>query len=606
MSRSPLAFVLAAWLLAWAAIMVAVPPSVQEFPLNDDWAFARGAFAFARGEGLHYYGWSSMPLWGMWLCAWPFVKAFGESHVALRLCTLTLAMAGLVSFNDLLEQQGVRPGRAAVAVSLLAFNPVGFLLAGTFMSDVPALALSLVSLALLNRALRSRSVKLMLSAALVGAAAATTRQNASMIGVVAALLLGTDPVLRKRSAWWVLALAPVAAGLVAHWWLSERNDVRSLAPSMPDPESLLLVPFACAHWLGLAVLPLIVLDSRFGRAGWTAASIMMLAAGYWAWMPDFSAYGRWYPYIENMLSPWGAFAGGLTGPLMPGHRPVILGTEMRIVLTIGGCIGAGWWTSRVISTPLVARMTLSSPPMWGEGKASTERVKQREAKTDGGMIGLSWWNPLGLYTLAQLPFFFLTPDVYDRYFLVLLPGLVALVLPRGSATRWHTLAAWSFVAAFGLFSIGLMHDWLAWNATRWSLGRSATLEVAPAEDIEGGVEWDAWYASAPGASRMPQRQAGLALPFTRQWFPQVSGRYAISFSTYPRTRVVRQSSYKSWLLGRDLPLYLLTTSAGEKTKNRSSKRAGGGFAFIVRVRDYDCRKYVQYSDKELSVLLVGA
>jgi hypothetical protein len=590
MSRSPLAFVLAAWLLAWATIMVAVPPGAQEFPLNDDWAFARGAFAFARGEGLHYYGWSSMPLWGMWLCAWPFIKLFGESHVALRLCTLTLTLAGLVSFNDLLEQQGVRPGRAALAVGLVAFNPVCFLLAGTFMSDVPALSLTLVSLALLYRALRSRSVSLMLCAALAGVAAATTRQNASMIGVVAALLLATDPILRRRLAWCVLAVAPLAAGIGAHWWLSARNDVRPLAPSMPDPESLLLVPFACAHWLGVAVLPLIALEPRLSRAtdsarsrpaggtygtGWIATGLMLLAAGYWAWMPDFSAYDRWYPYIENMLSPWGAFAGGLTGPLMPGHRPAILGTEIRIVLTIAGCIGAGWWISRVASTSLVAPLTLpSSAEGGGEGKVPSESASiptksaQREAKTDRGMAGRDWWNPLGLYTLAQLPFFFLTPDVYDRYFLVLLPGLVAVVLPRGSVTRWHELLAWSWVGLTGLFSIGLMHDWLAWNASRWSLGRSAIVEVAPAEDIEGGVEWDAWYASAPGASRLSKRQTALALPFTRQWFPQVSGRYAISFSIYPRTREVSQTSYRSWLLGRELPLYLLTMSDDAKTKER--------------------------------------
>jgi hypothetical protein len=599
MSRSPLAFVLAAWLLAWAAIMVAVPPSVQEFPLNDDWAFARGAFAFARGEGCHYYGWSSMPLWGMWLCAWPFIKVFGESHVTLRLCTLTLALAGLVSFNDLLEQQGVRPGRAALAVGLVAFNPVCFLLAGTFMSDVAAVALTLMSLALLARALRSEGVPLMLWAAVGGGAAATTRQNASMIGVVAALLLATNPVLRRRPLWWALAVAPLAAGLGAHWWLSGRDDVRALAPSMPDPESLLLVPFACVHWLGVAVLPLVALEPRLTRttgctrsrpaggtyrAGWISVGVMLLAAAYWAWMPDFSAYGRWYPYIENMLSPWGAFAGGLTGPLMPGHRPVILGNGTRIVLTIAGCVGAGWWISRVLSKPLVAPLTLPSPPRGGEGRVLKQRTAsllriiesacQREPETDRGMNGRDWCNPLGLYTLAQLPFFFLTPDVYDRYFLVLLPGLVALVLPRGSVTRWHELAAWSLIALTGLFSIGLMHDWLAWNVSRWSLGKSAVLEVAPAADIEGGVEWDAWYASAPGASQTPRRQAGLALPFTRQWFPQVSGRYAISFSIYPRTREVSQTFYRSWLLGRDLPLYLLTMSESAKTENRSGNGEG--------------------------------
>jgi hypothetical protein len=199
-----------------------------------------------------------------------------------------------------------------------------------------------------------------------------------------------------------------------------------------------------------------------------------------------------------------------------------------------------------------------------------------EGEDAGRMKERRWWNPLGLYTLAQLPFLFLTPDVYDRYFLVLLPGLIALVLPLGSATRLHEILAWSLIALTGVFSIGLMHDWLAWNAARWSLGKSAIVEMAQAADIEGGVEWDAWYASAPGASRVPERQAGLSLPFTRQWFPQVSGRYAISFSIYSRTRVVSQTSYRSWLLGRDQPLYLLTVSEDAQTERRPGKGQGDG------------------------------
>ena len=73
---------------------------------------------------------------------------------------------------------------------------------------------------------------------------------------------------------------------------------------------------------------------------------------------------------------------------------------------------------------------------------------------------------------------------------------------------------------------------------------------------------------------MPERQEGLALPFTRQWFPQVSGRYAISFSIYPRTREVSQTHYPSWLLGRELPLYLITMSEDANKQKRSGKGAG--------------------------------
>jgi hypothetical protein len=49
--------------VAWAVLCAAFPPIDQDFPLNDDWAFARGAFAFMEGKGIHYHNWASMPPW---------------------------------------------------------------------------------------------------------------------------------------------------------------------------------------------------------------------------------------------------------------------------------------------------------------------------------------------------------------------------------------------------------------------------------------------------------------------------------------------------------------------------------------------------------------
>jgi len=79
----PLALCLAVWGVLWVLLFIILPPGRQEFPLNDDWAFSKGVFEFARGEGLHYQGWASMPLLGQWLWAFPFVRLLGESHVAL-------------------------------------------------------------------------------------------------------------------------------------------------------------------------------------------------------------------------------------------------------------------------------------------------------------------------------------------------------------------------------------------------------------------------------------------------------------------------------------------------------------------------------------------
>ena len=134
---------------------------MQDFPLNDDWAFARGAFGLAHGEGIHYSRWSSMPQLGQWLCARPFIEIFGESHAALRLSTIVLSLLGVLAFFDLLRQAGLAPPRAAFVSACLALNPLFFELSGTFLTDVPALAFSLVALALYGRAFSLASTNLL-------------------------------------------------------------------------------------------------------------------------------------------------------------------------------------------------------------------------------------------------------------------------------------------------------------------------------------------------------------------------------------------------------------------------------------------------------------
>src|SRR5919202_557944 len=83
----PLACVLLASAACWVVLFAAVPPAAQDFPLDDDWAFSRGAFEFLNGRGVRYLNWASMPQLGQWLWAAPFVWLLGESHVALRLST---------------------------------------------------------------------------------------------------------------------------------------------------------------------------------------------------------------------------------------------------------------------------------------------------------------------------------------------------------------------------------------------------------------------------------------------------------------------------------------------------------------------------------------
>src|SRR5262249_18802398 len=148
----PMWLPIAASAASWGLIFWLFPPNDQDFPLHDDWAFAKSAFAFAAGQGIHYYDWSSMPQLGQWIWAWPFIKLFGPSFVSLRVSTIVLSWFGLIALYDILRREGSLPWLASFVTATVAFNPVFFALQGSFMTDVPALSFVLIALAFFGHA----------------------------------------------------------------------------------------------------------------------------------------------------------------------------------------------------------------------------------------------------------------------------------------------------------------------------------------------------------------------------------------------------------------------------------------------------------------------
>jgi len=527
-------------LLLWGILFIILPPARQNFPLNDDWAFSKGAFAFARGEGLHYYHWASIPLLGQWLWAFPFIRLLGESHAVLRLSTLLLSGFGVLALYDLLRRANdVPPWYAALATLALALNPLFFLLAGTYMSDVPALALSLVALTLYERSLQNGHRGLLAAATVTAILATITRQNAIAAPIAAGVLLWRQPHLRWRPAWVLAVLLPLAAALVCNIWFSRRPDAFPAAPRLPIPGYAAFLAFIVVHTLGLVTLPVLVLGSMRGSrlvflvALWVVllgAVLLPQVGGSPSYNDEGFRYGGLFPYLGNMVSPWGPLPG-LGGQ---GRAPLVLGLHARLALTAAGCLGGAALLIRLIS-------------------------------------GFRTWllsGSLGWFTLAHLGLLLLAPMLFDRYLLALLPGALALATsdvvtsPRPPRSHWvarlAAIASLAAIVALGFTSLGLAHDWLAWNSARWELGRRALDRGLPVIDIEGGFEWDGWFypgVIVPQGVNLPPR--GLMISFERTRFPELTGRYALAFSVPPGGRCLDEEPYQLWLRPGQRQFYLV-------------------------------------------------
>jgi hypothetical protein len=500
---------LAASAAAWGVLFAAVPPGAQDFPLSDDWAFARGAFLFARGEGVHYSGWASMPQLGQWLWSLPFVGALGESFVALRLSVLALSWVGLAAFYDLLRGRGSSPARAAFCAAALALDPLFVLSQGTYMTDVPALSFALAALAGYDRAVRGADRRWLAAGAAAALLGAVTRQNTLAAPLVAAVVLARAPGLRGKPGWWLAVALPVAAGVATHLWFQRRPDVLPVSARVPPLGEALLVSFIALHLCGLAALPVLLLGPRPGP--WKAFAAGLLAMGAAAAYADRTGndilYGRLFPYCGGLFSLHGTYTPGLVA----GEREVLLTPGVRLALTALGCVGGA---------ALIARLA---------GRAR-----------DWGAAG-----PLLPFTALQLLLLLTAPDVFDRYLEVLLPGALALAGAGAARVAWNGVPAALALAASGLVAVGLTHDWLSWNEARWALGRRALERGVHPREVEGGFEWDGWFASAPAPP--PARGPMLYLPFTREHFPGMTGQYVLSFSVLPKTVAVDAQPYSTWL-----------------------------------------------------------
>jgi hypothetical protein len=555
--------------IGWTIIFAVVPPAAQQFPLADDWVYSGALFGWWQGNGLHYFK-SAVPVLGQWLWSLPFLIAFGPSHVTLRLSTVCASLAGTAGFYAIVRQAGAGRGIAAFAAAVWSLNPLVVLLSGTYMTEVPAVSFGLVALAaygwclgqgkswgltpfpqryLQLRALRGKGAAAesaeKVSVPLppkpyqhqtwgwaLGAAfallAVTTRQN--MLAVPTAALIA---LLVRRPRWsaaaFLATVLPIVVGLVTEIWFRFQLDV--VHPRMfgfVAVRAFLLI-FIVIHTAGLAVLPLMALDPRPRDLKTFVLSLAALAASalYWTMRSELPFGGQdsdhgLFPYCTGVIGYGGPFT--IT---MAGHMEAFLPHTIRVILTALGCLGGAWLLAR-IGTQLPAGLT----------------------------------NPIIIFALLQLPFLVLVRDIYDRYLFLILPTMVFLGVPRAPLGRWSIGFAGLVLVFFGVVSFALMHDCLAWNSARWSLGRRAVSRGVKPWQIDGGFEWNGWYQLQEPNQARPRPARSFVAPITRRNFPGVTGDLALVFWPAPpgqptQFQIIDTEPYTQWLPPRRLSFYLM-------------------------------------------------
>jgi len=484
----------------WVVALLVVQP-FGEFPLNDDWSYAKTVKALVEGKGYQPTAWTEMSLFSHALWGALFCLPGGFSFPALRISTLVLSFGGAIVVYSAIRKLVASRLLARIGALVLLFNPIYFALSNTFMADVTFAAVAAGSAFWYAQFLQSeRKTDLILATALAGLATL-----ARQMGLCLPIAFGVMIWMRHgvQSRWLMRMVLPAAVCICLllgfQYWLklsghAPANTMRTerLWAVFDDP---LKIPINLAYYgwgmlmyLGWFLSPVLVLGiSRRSLPQTKQAKLTVwIALGMFGLITAlrFILRPSLMPVHNNIIIPQGV-------------GPLVLRDVFDLNLPhVPSLPGAFWLLITVLS--LVAAVVLLVQFLGFVMKVFSP----------GRFVAQDTNDPKAtFYLLCCLIYLapFLLSGYFDRY---LLPVLAFLLMFFAIYFRpmLHTLSSWRVAGAVGLlamtgiFGVLATHDYLAWNRVRWqALEHLEAQQIAP-EDIDGGFEFNAWHQFGLGST----------------------------------------------------------------------------------------------------------
>ncbi|MCW6508566.1 hypothetical protein [Lichenifustis flavocetrariae] len=529
------------------AVTVGIVGPFGNFPLNDDWSFGsttQRLFATGIWAPTSY---PSMPLITNALWALPVCSVTACSFDDLRIATLLAAVLLFVATFVLIRSRG-SVAVAIVAAATMIFNPIGYTLSFTFMTDVLFWALVTISAIVFIASLERDSVLLAVVGTLVSIAATLSRQLALAVPLAFGLvcLLQAGPWRRKS----LVAVVPVlvcGAVLVGfdHWLVATGKVPAQLTAQSEGILQSFRMPgllakrvaenMATAYlYMGLFSLPVLLLTRRpdFEPPNvWLRRAPRLLAcAAVVLTVAIMVAAHRIMPFGKNILVPEGV------GPL-----------TLRDAFVLGlpnvPRLPAAWWMAVTLlglvgTYALVDRLSLFLVAT--ALRFPRERLRPDDASPLFAVLAvLAYTTPL------------LALSAYDRYFVAFLPLAFFVIVATASPApvmRFRFGAAAAILLALTVFSVLALHDYFAWNRTRWTAiaDLQAAHEASP-ETLDGGIEYNGLFSYDPSYTPTPNKSF---------WWVK-NDDYMITFGPVAGMTVLKQYPYRAYLPPFERSIFVL-------------------------------------------------
>lgn len=530
--------------------------SFEHYPVDDDWSYIKAAEIYHHTGEMKLTPWTAMSLvfqiwWGT-----GFTKIFGYSIEILRFSTLVISLLGLIFFYRLLQEINTGWQTGFLLILLILFNPFSFPLNFTFFTDHFFIALLFGATYFYYKACKENRNYYLLLASLVSSGAVLVRQNGILIPAAVLLYL----IISERSFKAVARkglftlLLPLTTLIAYTYWLNAVHgptaeyirQSQDLLANLTKPHllvikvvfrSFLFLEFAgyCLLPLSLSLLPqfrelfnrknyfLIVLFCLAGTLFYLLFEHIGLYSTTDLWMNGFCyAFISEYGY-RDFLNIMFFF-----------HRVLDFLSVLSIIYLIYLLIKH--------RTSLRERLTRTSPSV-----------------------------AVLLIGLFQLLFLFTTLYKFSRYYLVIIPFCIFLIMELRKQNAIRKTVFIPLLLVYAVFSFAVTQDVLSWNQCKWRVSQQLLDKGISPRNMSAGFAWDAWHGYQFTLDH-PYAIATLkgGIPWwIEDMLPGIDPEYIISNSPVPtgfenlhyfhndRYNVISSSAYYSFFYGRTMKIYAL-------------------------------------------------
>lgn len=505
------------------------------FPLGDDWAYAKPVEEFLRTGRMHITDWSSMTLVGhIWWGAL-FTKIFGFSFDVLRISTLTMALSAILATYCIIRRLTTDSFYGFLGAVIFMISPHFIRYSFSFCTDVTFLGFAFWGIYFLLSFVEEEKLYQYALGVLLIMYSFLIRDVAIVVPPAFALAYGLKNKFRfdKLAAVLIINLLVAAEYFAYRYWLTNIHGMTGMMDYSKDMlfEIWSSGPVAFFHrytrnvyysfsYFGYAMLPIaaLIVPTFFKRSSKLIWAVLACtaAAGILLALYMINAFGLSHGYFREFLSDF-LFKFLSNRSLHNIANDLVWTPSNSLLITYILAITAVGMSLLIISI-----------------KNVFDYFQNVRWKFKGG-VEFIFLIAAAYYAII------LTQEIFGRYLLLPLPLLVGLLLYWNNFELKSKAGKGFFtgiIIIMAFLSLAGTQDFFAFERAKWRGLDYLTndLKISPKE-IDGGFEFNAWHLYDFHYKKKPGKN----------WWWVEDDKYIVSHGVIPGYRVIKTFDYSLWL-----------------------------------------------------------